>query len=101
MQIMLSLVSMLLVTEASPELRVVRSLCAEAALQIQLERRHQISAIYAAQMRKLTREQLQSEAASQTNEAGRLAHSALPALDARNDQVLRRLVAEANRRLSP
>jgi hypothetical protein len=97
----LSLVSLLLVAEASPELRVVRSLCAEAALNIQLERQHKIPATYAAQMRKLTRQQLQSEAESGTDEAGRLARSALPALDARNEQALLRLVREANWRLNP
>jgi hypothetical protein len=101
LQMILSLVALFLVAEVPSELRVVQSLCAEAALNIQLERRHKISATYAAQMRELTRDQLQSEAESGADEAGKLARLALPALRSRNEQVLLRLVSEANRRLPP
>jgi hypothetical protein len=95
-----SIISLLLIAQVpavTADLRVVRSLCAEAAINIQLERRHEISAIYAAQMRKLIREQLQSE----IQEVGSFAQSAVKALDAQDERALRNLVSEASRRLSP
>jgi hypothetical protein len=100
LRMMLALVSLLLTAQApatTAELRVVRSLCAEAALNLQLERRHQIPAIYAAQMRKLIRDQLQSE----MPKAGSFARLAVKALDAHDERTLHNIVSEASSGLSP
>jgi hypothetical protein len=72
-----------------PHLRVVRSLAAEAALYIRLERTHQVSATYAAEMRKLTRQNLLSERRdARSGEVNRFAGLALQALAAGDDRAL-------------
>jgi hypothetical protein len=98
---MLSFVSLLMLAQApaAPELRVVRSLCAEAALQIQLERRHRISETYAAQMRKLAGDALQTDAQSGAQETARFARSALRALARKDEVALLGLVSEISKRI--
>jgi len=83
--------------DAMPELRVVRSLAAEAKLNIALERGHQVTVTYAAEMGKQIREKLLSEAKDQ--QVGRLATVALRALDAKDEGALSRVIAQASEQL--
>jgi hypothetical protein len=82
-----------------PELRVIRSLAAEAKLNIALERGHQVTVTYGAEMRKQIREKLLSEAKNQ--QVGRLATVALRALDAKDEGALSRVIAQASEQLDP
>jgi hypothetical protein len=89
--LLLSLVVTTNVPDAAdvPHLRVIRSLAAESALYIQLERRHQVSTTYAVEMRKLTRQRLLSEwQDAKSREVGHFAFLAIKALKADDDHAL-------------
>jgi hypothetical protein len=88
--------------EDVPHLRVIRSLTAEAALYIRLERRHQVSTTYAAEMKKLTRQGLLSEQQdAKSKEADQFAHAALQALAADDELALSQIRSKLTRLLDP
>jgi hypothetical protein len=85
-----------------PHLRVIRSLTAEATLYIQLERGHQVSTTYAAEMKKLTRQGLLSEQqGAKSKEVGQFAHAALHALAANDEPALSQIRSKLTRLLDP
>lgn len=84
-------------TANATHLRVVRSLAAEGALNLRLERGHQISVTYAVVMRNMTRQSLLSEEKSaKSPPLSRFVLVATRALARRDEPALIQVVSELN-----